>query len=76
MELPDLIEKYRRLQREAERVRATGALAPAWEMVVADLVDMKAPGIETRYLSAEEVAEALGLTRVEIRLPVTAPDAA
>ncbi|MCZ6755823.1 MAG: helix-turn-helix domain-containing protein [Gemmatimonadetes bacterium] len=67
MELPDLIEKYRRLQREAERVRATGSLAPAWEMVVADLVEMKAPGMETRYLSVEEVAEALGLKAKTVR---------
>ena len=61
MEIADLIEKYRRKQREAERVGATGSLAPTYEDVVADLVDLRAPGIETRYLSAEEVAEALGL---------------
>ncbi len=61
MELSDLIEKYRRMQREARRVRATGELTPAWEMVVADLELMKAPGIETRYLSCEKVAEELGL---------------
>ncbi len=61
MELPDLIKKYRRMQREAERVRATGSLAPAWEMVVADLVEVKAPGLDLRYLSIEDVAEALGL---------------
>ena len=61
MELTDLIEKYRRLQREGERLRATGALAPAWEMVVGDLVELKAPGIETRYLSCEKVADDLDL---------------
>ena len=63
MDVSSFREKYQRLKGQAQRVNSSGSLAAVYEMVLADLELMEVPGVETRYLSCQEVADALGLTR-------------